>query len=82
MAGPVLLDIKITKYLNFTIIGDTGKTLKIGVGNNAGVKLGIIKWVGGWHRYCFFPMEDMQFDAGCLVDIVDYINELMAARKS
>lgn len=78
--GQTLL--KQTKYLNFTQIGNTDKTKIIGVGNNSGVKLGMIKWVGSWRKYCFMPFENLQFDTTCLSDIVEFINELMNERKN
>ena len=73
--------LKITKYLNFTQIGNTGKTLIIGVGNNNAEKLGIIKWSGAWRKYCYHPFEETSYDTSCLLDIIDFINELMEKRK-
>lgn len=73
---------KITKYLNFTILKDSGKTLTIGVGNNSADKLGYIKWIAGWRRYGFFPIEGTQFDLGCLQEICEEIKELMEKRKT
>lgn len=78
--GQTLL--KQTKYLNFVQIGNTTKTKIIGVGNNSGVKLGMIKWVGAWRKYCFIPFQGMQFDTTCLMDIVEFIDELMNERKN
>ncbi len=74
--------LKITKYLNYTLISDTGKTLIIGVGNNSGEKLGLIKWHGAWRKYCFNPLAEAIFDTECLNDIVSFINELMTQRNN
>lgn len=74
--------LKKTKFLNFTELPPTGKTKIIGVGNNTGQKLAIIKWSSGWRRYVFHPFKETQFDVDCLVDICDFITELMEERKS
>jgi hypothetical protein len=76
---PVIM--KVGQYLNFTKIGDTGKTSIIGVGNNSGIKLGHIKWVGAWRKYCYFPAEQTQFDSKCLAEIIKFLDELMMLRK-
>lgn len=73
--------LKITEYLNFTKISDTGKTIIVGIGNNSGVKLGLIKWMGAWRRYCFFPYEETLYDTKCLAEIIQFIADLMAQRK-
>jgi hypothetical protein len=70
----------VSEYLNFTEIGDTGKTKIIGVGNNSGVKLGLIKWVGAWRKYCFFPACDTFFDGKCLDTIKTFTDELAVQR--
>lgn len=43
--------------------------------------LGYIKWYGGFRKYSFFPEPNMVFEATCLQDIIDFIQELMDARK-
>lgn len=73
--------IKQTKYLNFTELPPTGKTRIIGVGNNSGEKLAIIKWSSGWRRYVFHPMEGTSYDVACMTDIINFINQLMEDRK-
>jgi hypothetical protein len=35
--------LKVTEFLNYTKIGDSGKTITLSVVNNSGSKLGIIK---------------------------------------
>lgn len=74
--------LKITKYLNFTQISDTGKTKLIGVGNNSGEKLGMIRWKPGWRRYAFEPNEGTIFDSSCMKEIVEFIDSLMDERKN
>jgi hypothetical protein len=73
--------LKVTEFLNFTLIGDTGKTQIIGVGNNSAVKLGLIKWVGAWRKYCFFPEQDTFYDTKCLEEIKAFMGDLMLARN-
>lgn len=70
-----------TKFLNFTRLPSTGKTLHIGVGNNQGHKLAFIKWDTGWRRYVFLPLGGTQYDVSCLKDIEDFITDLMEKRK-
>lgn len=52
------------------------------VANKEGAPLGIICWWPHWRRYCFFPERDNLFDVTCMLDIVDFINKLMAERKN
>jgi len=77
--------LKQTEFLNFSDISEvmkfTGKTKIIGVGNNSGEKLGIIKWKVGWRRYTFEPYPETVWDCKCLTDIIEFINELMEERK-
>jgi hypothetical protein len=76
-----MIVLKVTKFLNFTEIKDTGKTKIVGVGNNAGEKLGLIKWHGPWRKYVFTPITDSIYDVKCLIDIIAFIKELTDQRK-
>lgn len=40
--------------------------------------LGTIKYFGRWRQYCFFPVKDTVFSAGCLVEIDDYLKKVNA----
>lgn len=73
--------LKTSEFLNYVQIGDTGKTIIVGVGNHSGVKLGQIKWVGAWRKYCFFPECEVFFDNKCLVDIIAFTEDLMNGRR-
>ena len=73
--------LKQTKFLNYTEIDNTGKTKIVGVGNNQGHKLGVIKWYASWRKYCFSPFPATTFDMTCLNDITLFIKELMDERK-
>lgn len=45
------------------------------------VHIGTIFWKTSWRRYVFEPQHDCIFDATCLMDIVTFLNDLMAERK-
>jgi hypothetical protein len=36
-------------------------------------RLGYVKWYSPWRRYVFFPQEGDLFDAGCLVEISNFL---------
>ena len=40
--------------------------------SKTGTVLGGVKWWTHWRRYCFFPANEMLFDANCLWDIADF----------
>ena len=74
--------LKTTRYLSFIEAPATGKTSVVNVvSRSSGAVLGKIKWYGPWRQYCFFPIHDCLFNKGCLSDINDMIDELMAARR-
>jgi len=72
------------KHLAFLELGSLTKTKKFKVVNKLTFfKLGEIKWYFPWRKYCFIidsPGLGLVFDAGCLADIQDFINKLMAER--
>lgn len=40
-----------------------------------GAKVGVIKWYGGFRKYCFFPEDDtLLYDADCLRMISNYLD--------
>ncbi len=45
-------------------------------------ELGKIKWYGPWRKYSFFPNDLCVFEKQCLLDIVAFIDGLMAERKN
>jgi len=72
------------KYLAFIEMESPpdAKTKRFAVKNKQfGDFLGLVKWHGPWRKYCFFVNADLVFDAGCLADIQDFINTLMAERR-
>ena len=70
------------KYLCFEELKVKTKTKQFTVKNNITYSfLGYIKWYAPWRRYCFFTNLGLIFDAGCLFEIKDFIDKLMAERK-
>jgi len=70
------------KYLVFYEEPSLKKTKVFSVRNKLSYDiLGYVKWYAPWRKYCFFCSLDLVFDAGCLADIQDFINRLMAERK-
>ena len=43
--------------------------------------LGKISWYGKWRRYVFYPSEGTLFDAACLGEVKEFIDNLMKERK-
>lgn len=46
------------------------------------VTLGFIKWYGAWRQYCFFPEGSTIFNKGCMLDVTDFIDQLMEERRN
>ena len=58
------------------------KTSKWDITHNKGAFiLGEIKWHSPWRQYCFFPDDETLYSKGCLNDISNFIQQLMAERK-
>lgn len=70
-------------HIKFTEIPQTGKLTKVWrvISIQSGTLLGGIKWYPAWRRYCFFPLNDMLFDANCLWDIADFVARMTAEQK-
>jgi hypothetical protein len=69
-------------YLCFEELETKTKTKLFEVCNKiSGYVIGHIKWYAPWRKYCFFVNDDLVFDAGCLADILQFINTLMTERK-
>jgi len=71
------------KYLDFVECKPKAKTKVFNVRSRfTGDYLGCVKWYGPWRKYCYFiDGIGLVFDSGCLADIQDFLNELMAERK-
>jgi hypothetical protein len=69
------------KYLCFEELEAKTKTKQFTVENTSGSILGHVKWYAPWRKYCLFTHGPLVFDAGCLIDIQDFINRLMSEWK-
>lgn len=71
------ININVSKYLEFVVIGLKPKTMVVGVySKKSGNILGEIKWFGRWHQYAFFPKSETVFNTECLSDIQSFIERL------
>jgi hypothetical protein len=67
----------IYQYLVFEKQESTGKTDKFLCRNKKSTTiLGEVKWHGSWRQYCYFPLIQAVYSAGCLTDIADFLNQL------
>ena len=71
-----------SKYMEFDKIGDTGKTEIWNIlSKSSSFILGQIKWYGAWRQYCFYPSPNSVFNNTCMQEIIQFIANLMSARK-
>ena len=71
----------ISKYMEFDLVGDTGKTeIWNVISKKNEFILGQIKWHGPWRQYCFFPSPHTVFNPACMSDIQKAIKILMEKR--
>ena len=69
------------EYVGFEHVEDKTKTSVWSCkNNNSADELGLVKWYSAWRRYCYFPTIQAVYSKGCVVDIVDFIDQLMNAR--
>lgn len=69
------------KYITMIKTEDKPKTSVFEVFSKHDDLLGEIKWFPNWRQYCFFPEDGCVFSKGCMVDINDFIKQLMDLRK-
>jgi hypothetical protein len=71
------------EYINFVEWTTKKKTSEwVCYNNNHDYTLGFVRWYPPWRQYCFFPSYDMLFNKSCMLDIIDFINQLMEERKN
>ncbi len=71
-----------SEFIEFELLKKNPKTSIYAVQNlKSNRMIGLIKWYGPWRQYCFFPDRDTIFNMDCMRYIIDYIKELMDARK-
>jgi hypothetical protein len=57
------------------------KLIRVNAQRN-GTTLGTIKWYAPWRQYCFFPADECIFNVGCMMTIVERIDNEMRKRKN
>jgi hypothetical protein len=68
-----------SKYLEFQrcLLAKNRKTYVVHVrAKRSGDYIGEIRWFPRWRQYCFFPEPTTVFSAGCMRDIIDYMEDL------
>ena len=72
-----------SKYLEFKFVEAKPKTQVWNVlSKSDGSVLGTIKWYVPWRQYCFFPQTETVFSAGCIGDIINFMNDLLDLKKA
>jgi len=71
------------QHINFIEIESKAKTSVWSCRNNrSNIELGQVQWYGPWRQYCFYTYgHDVVFNAGCLKDIQNFLNNLMQERR-
>ena len=69
------------KYIYFHETEKKTKTSVYACRSFRGVDLGTVKWYAPWRQYCFFPSEDTIFNAGCMGDVLHFIDQLHKGRR-
>jgi hypothetical protein len=70
------------QFLHFQRMVDKPMTLQFHCFTHSSDELGIVKWYSPWRQYCYFPLEQAVYSAGCLTDISDFCRQLDAIQKS
>ena len=69
------------KYLTFVEIESTGKTKRYTALSDDTV-VGNVQWYVPWRKYCYNSLNGVIYDASCLADVQDFLNQLMQEHKS
>jgi hypothetical protein len=70
------------EFITFTKAQSTGITSKwYCLNKKSGFRLGMVEWYGALRQYCFCPVVEIVLSSGCLIDIQDFIKQLMNERK-
>ena len=75
---------RVEKYITIKKIGATesGKTFLFHVVNVRTKEIcGLIKWYGGFRKYCFYPTDDFLFDSDCLTLIAEKLSDLNTSHR-
>jgi hypothetical protein len=69
------------EFIHFVKIADKTRTSVWSCQNNkTDDELGKIEWYPGWRQYCYFPTVQAVYSIGCLVNIAEFISQLMKER--
>lgn len=69
-------------FLKFTLTRNTGKTCVWHVESAANhTFLGVLGWFAPWRRYVFRPAENTIFDALCIRELANFIDDRMNERR-
>lgn len=70
------------KYIRFELLKDTGKTQFWSVVNkSSGSSLGEIQYYWGWRQYTFVPVENSEYNNGCLQSITNFLTRLNKEKR-
>lgn len=70
------------KYIDFDLMGDSGKTQTWNVINKTyGTLLGIISWYSSWRQYTFIPSEGTEYNNTCLDTITNFLTRLNKVKR-
>ena len=71
-----------SKYLDFILMSDTGKTRTYSIRSRThGDVLAIVKWYGAWRQYTMEPLDSTVWNKDCLRDVADFLDGLMQERR-
>jgi hypothetical protein len=65
-------------YFNLHPIQSPGRKTKVWLccNKSTDIVLAEIKWWPAWRQYCLLPESYMIFNKGCLLDIIDFFDQL------
>lgn len=70
------------KYIHFEKLGEYGKHSQYACYNNkSNGMLGGISYYIKWRQFVFYPQADTIFNSSCLLDIVDFLDQLNGKKK-
>jgi len=65
------------EYIRLKLIASTGRTTTwIVLNKNSNSRIAVVKWLSAWRQYSLFPDFNTAWSAGCLEDILAFINAL------
>jgi len=72
----------VSKYLDFILISDSGKTQRFAVRSRShGDSLAYIRWYSPWRQYTVNPVPGTVWNKDCLRDVAGFLDGLMRERR-